>query len=98
MVSRESRLHCFGKNIFRHVRESQYIDRKGWIQNRMSLVDLWTDRLTGFFQYFGDASKKMLQTGQFDQLPIDHLTDHAPTNYCIYSWNNLGQVRLEVSL
>jgi len=30
----------FGRNIFGHVGDQTYIDRKGWIQNRMGLLCL----------------------------------------------------------
>ncbi len=46
----------FGKNIFGHVGDQTYIDRKEWIQNRMGVLCL-DCRNNRIFQDLGDASK-----------------------------------------
>ena len=94
MALHNAPLHCLEKTFLAMwVIKPILIGRDGFKTAWACCV--WIARITGFFQHLGDASKRMIQTGQFDQLAIDHLTDHAPINYCIHIWNNLHQVSLE---
>ena len=79
----------FGQNVFGHVGQLKYIDRNGDIHDELSGWALWMDGVAGFFSHLGDAAKQTIKQGSFDQLPVDHLTDHAPINYAIHIWNKL---------
>jgi hypothetical protein len=83
-----------GKNIFGHVGQLIYIDHLGHIHDQTSGWAIWKDGLLGFFSQLSNSVKSSIQTGRFDQLPIDNLTDHSPINYCIHIWNSFQQNRI----
>jgi triacylglycerol lipase len=75
---------------YQHVGQLKYIDSQGAILDNPSRWNRLTDSFRGSFGQFINAIGH-LRTGWIWELPIDHLTDHAPLFYTIHIWNSYEQ-------
>jgi hypothetical protein len=73
--------------LFQHVGQLKYIDSAGVLHDN---PDLWTRLKELFRGVFGHmfTSAGQLRSGFTGEIPIDHLTDHAPLYYALHTWDS----------
>ncbi len=72
---------------YQHVGQLKYIDSNGHIIDNPNLWNRLVDSWRGQFGHLINSIGR-LRDGWIKEIPLDHLTDHAPIYYAIRIWNN----------